>query len=157
MNEFFDNKCPYCGSDDIQSYGHINDLSIAVNSEEYVCNGKCQRIFYMQYSDERFIMKPTMKDRYLSMNSLALAEKEYFEKVAKEQGVDSELPICGNCVSYEWGKNLDDKFDRHCGSCYFQNERINFTISNSFIKGKLHALTKTTQCDNFYNFRTKEL
>lgn len=152
MSETFDNKCPYCGSKDIISLGHESDI----NAEEYVCNGKCQRTFYMQYCDEMLIMKPTMNTKYLSHNSLALAEKEYFEKIAVEQGVDSSLPVCGNCVSYEWGKNAEDKYDRHCGSCYFQNVRMNFTISDVFIKGQLHGLTKAIECNNFFNFRKKD-
>lgn len=149
MSETFDNKCPYCGSKEISVMGHATDL----NAEEYVCDGKCKRTFHMQYSDEMLIMKPTMNTKYLSHNSLALAEKEYFEKIAVEQGIDASLPVCGNCVSYEWGKNFEDKYDRHCGSCYFQNERINFTISDVFIKGQLHGLTNAVTCDNLYNFR----
>ena len=152
MNETFDDKCPYCGSKEISSRGHVNS-EIAYNAEEYVCDGKCQRTFYIQCGDERFIMQPTMNNKYLSSDSLSLRSKEYFEKIAKEQSIDSSLPVCGNCVSYEWGKNAEDEYDRHCGSCYFQNERINFTISDIYIKGQVHGLTKATSCDNFFNFR----
>jgi transposase-like protein len=153
MQNSFDNKCPYCGSNDLESYGNIDDLSIAVDSEEYLCKGKCERTFYVQNLDEQLIMKPTMNNKYLSINSLAFVEKEKFENIAINQGIEKELPVCGNCVSYEWGTNIEDNFDRHCGSCYFQHNKYNYTTSDYFIKRKLHALTNASQCDNFFNFR----
>ena len=151
MSGILNYKCPYCEREDIYFITHHNDI----NAEEYVCKGKCQRDFYVQCFDNMFIMKNTMNDNYLYPNTQAFAEKKYFEKIAIEQGIDPELPVCGNCVSYEWRMNLDDKFDRHCGSCFFQNSNINFTTSNLFIKGKLHGLTNSNSCDNFFNFRRK--
>jgi len=152
MSKTFNNTCPFCGSTDLESYGHIDSVEIA-NAQEYECNGVCGKTFHMQHFDENLIMKPTMNDLFLSFDSLAYKEKLKFERVAQEQEIDKDLPVCGNCVSYEWGTNLKLKFDRHCGSCSFQEDKINFTISDSIMKGTLHGLTNAKSCDNFYNFR----
>lgn len=100
-------------------------------------------------------MKNTMNDKYLSSGSLALIEKQYFDKIANQQRIDSKLPVCGNCVSYTWGKDFENNYDRHCGSCYFQS-KINYTVSQIFKIGDLHGLNNASSCDNFFNFRIKE-
>jgi len=157
MSERFDNECPYCGSKDIDFDYDIDDLSEAVDSEKYTCKGSCQKSFYMQKSDERFIMESTMMSKYLSSDSLALANKICLEKIAVKEKIDSELPVCGNCVSFIWGKNGFDNYDRHCGSCSFQNGKFNYTISDTFIRGKLHGLTNAKSCEYLHNFRKNKI
>lgn len=147
----FDWKCPYCGSEDISHDGHVNDCSIAYNAEEYHCNGKCQKTFYVQNHDECMIMKATMQSNYLGNDSLALLDKRNLQKIAIEQEVTPDLPVCGNCVSYEWGKDYKGRYDRHIGSCSFQHEKFNYTISDAMTVGRLHALTNAEDCDCFFN------
>ena len=82
----FKSECPFCESKEIESWGHINNNEIS-NSEQYICNGKCGKTFYMQYSDERMIMKYPMKKDYLSIDSQAFYEKEMFKKIALKEEV----------------------------------------------------------------------
>lgn len=152
-NKGYEGQCPYCNSEDVTFLRDIDDTQEAVNSEKYVCNGICEKTFYVQKDDNMLIMTPTMRSEYLDSKSFAFNKKKKLETEAVVQGVPCDLTACGNCVSYEWGENSDGKVDRHNGKCFFQqgSKSINLTISDVFIPGKLHALTKATSCDNFFN------
>lgn len=139
----WDNKCPYCGSEDYATFSFDRGLM----ADHYSCQGKCGREFHVQTHDDRVIMKETMQAQYI--NSYYVGIKRSLLKTARDEGVEANMPVCGNCVSYEWGKNNDDDFDRHYGSCIFQNDRVNFSLSDKFVKGKLHALINAVNCSNF--------
>lgn len=152
MAQTFNNECPYCGSRDIENCGHVDDFEVATDAEEYQCKGKCRKTFYMQNHDERMVMMPTMKDDYL--NSYFLTQKERLIEAIKMHGIDANTKACGNCVSYIWGQDSVQSFTCKQGLCSFQNNHINFAISDGLKQGALDAKTDACECDYFYNFRT---
>lgn len=59
------------------------------------------------------------------------------EAIREREQVDPANELCGNCALYEW----PDNYDRHNGSCPYQDAEENPSVSQYFVKGNLHALT----------------
>lgn len=158
MAQTFNNECPYCGSRDIEHVGYIDDFDKAADAEEYRCDGKCHKTFYMQNHDERMVMKPTMKDEYLASDSHALAYKGKLIKALEKLGIDANSNVCGNCVSFSFTNGCNEEELTCNGSCSFQDEKIvNFSISDKIKNGSLDARTDALECQYFYNFCATDL
>lgn len=63
-------------------------------------------------------------------------------------GVEPELMVCGNCNSYQWGKDGGGNWDRHIGTCAC-HETSDMVLSHMIMYGRLHALTGADDCPRF--------